>query len=75
MFWNKRNKEIIFVRLDKCSGCGNCTKACRHRVLAMIKINEEKRAVANCTDRCSGCGKCIISCHKRAIELVEQMNY
>jgi ferredoxin len=40
----------------------------------MIEINDEKRAVANCTDRCSRCGKCMISCHKRAIELVMQMN-
>ncbi|MDR3226165.1 MAG: 4Fe-4S dicluster domain-containing protein [Prevotellaceae bacterium] len=74
MFWQNKNKKIIFVSIDKCKGCEKCTKVCRHRVLTMVKLNDEKRAVANRTDRCSRCGKCIASCSARAIGFVEQIN-
>ncbi|MDR0422768.1 MAG: 4Fe-4S binding protein [Proteiniphilum sp.] len=70
MIWQKKKRGEAFVHPDKCDGCGNCVKICRHRVLEMTATENGKRTVARNTFRCTGCGKCIAVCPQKAIEII-----
>lgn len=53
------------VDIDKCIGCGVCTKWCPKDT---IKVGENKKAEIDFVD-CIGCGECTTACNLRAIEV------
>jgi len=55
----------IKVKLEKCTGCGDCVEICP---VSAIKIEKEK-AVIN--DECVECGACVNECPNEALELSE----
>lgn len=73
------NKNTEYqVNPTKCSGCGECKKACPNGVIAVDIINVDSGVYSDGTkyydttrrarirpNRCVGCGKCKQACEKR----------
>lgn len=53
----------IRIDLEKCNGCGMCSRSCPYQAILM----EAKRAVW-VEDRCTLCGACLQSCKTEALE-------
>lgn len=54
----------IIVRLDKCTGCGLCTKN-----VCFINAISLKSGHSSINEICVGCGRCVEACPQKAIEL------
>jgi len=65
----------LLLDLEKCIGCGSCTKACPNRALEMVelsdefrkdnpdfKINKKNRYPKFYQGRCGYCALCVDSC-------------
>ncbi len=51
-----------YVKHKKCTGCGQCLKACAHNA---ITIKSKKATIDH--EKCTGCGRCIGACNFDAI--------
>jgi len=54
------------VLLDKCTGCGLCTKVCPYNA---ITVNKETKKSEVIEAACAGCGTCSAECPFEAIEM------
>lgn len=64
----QRNKEgLVFVREERCVGCGNCIEAC---ILGAIKLHPVKDTPQVC-DQCEGKPVCVQKCPTRALMYIE----
>lgn len=52
---------------DKCTGCGECAKACQFNSMAVVKNN-----VLIFPELCHHCGACVLACPEDAITEVER---
>ena len=78
------NNGVACVDPAKCTGCGQCTKACPNFVIRLVPAdagtvvtcnNKEKGAVANkqCKNACIGCKKCENNCPTGAIKVTDNL--
>jgi carbon-monoxide dehydrogenase iron sulfur subunit len=58
---------LVAVDEERCSGCGNCVKACR---LAAIRLHPDKHTPLLC-DLCGGKPQCIEKCPTSALVCTE----
>ncbi|MEM2960420.1 MAG: 4Fe-4S dicluster domain-containing protein [Candidatus Bathyarchaeia archaeon] len=56
---------IITVDQERCTGCGNCVKAC---LTGALQLANGKSKIVN-ERRCDGFGSCIAVCPNNAIQL------
>ena len=61
-----KNTEIILRTCD-CTGCGRCTKACRHGVLRLADDGGRRIVQVAAAERCTGCRSCEHRCAHGAI--------
>ena len=54
------------IQLDKCVGCGLCTKVCPYNA---ISVDKEKKKAEVVEAACAGCGTCGAECPFGAIEM------
>jgi len=54
------------INLDKCTGCGLCTKVCPYNA---ITVNKETKKAEVVEAACAGCGTCGAECPFGAIEM------
>jgi len=54
------------ITLDKCTGCGLCTKVCPYNA---ISVNKETKKAEVVEAACAGCGTCGAECPFGAIEM------
>jgi heterodisulfide reductase subunit A len=54
------------VSLDKCTGCGLCTKVCPYNA---ITVDKEKKKAEVVEAACAGCGTCGAECPFEAMEM------
>lgn len=66
---NTYNVEVNVPRVDKmkCTGCGDCAKACQFNAIAVVKDN-----VLVFSEICHHCGSCVIACKPKAIYEVKR---
>ncbi|MFZ5569750.1 MAG: ATP-binding protein [Thermodesulfobacteriota bacterium] len=67
---------IAEIRVDECSGCGKCAKACPVNAVEMRPIShgekrERKQPVVD-AGICLGCGVCVLKCEKKALRLIKR---
>jgi len=80
----KNNMRII--EEDKCTGCGNCVKACPKNLIQLIPVSKKvnilcmsidngKIAKTNCGNKtaCIGCGLCAKKCPVDAISMQDNL--
>jgi uncharacterized Fe-S center protein len=60
----QHSKTLPEVTLERCIGCGECTKICPANAIGLKK----KRAIL-VKERCIGCGECTVVCRAGAIEI------
>ncbi|MBN1560412.1 4Fe-4S dicluster domain-containing protein [candidate division KSB1 bacterium] len=64
------------IDVEKCTGCGDCVKACPVEAMVLVSANDPqrpKRKIARLqSDLCLGCGVCVRNCRKEALSLVER---
>jgi len=61
------------ISMEKCIGCGRCTKACPILAITMEENEKgEKKAIIN-EEICLGCGVCARNCNPKAIELKRRL--
>ena len=65
----KKGHYIASLNLDKCTGCGECVKACQFKVISLSPTYD--KAVIK-EDLCFGCGQCDLLCPENAITMVER---
>jgi len=58
----KEKKKAFNIDINKCNGCGKCTRKCNHKALS---VKNEKAEINQ--KLCSGCGDCVKACGRRAI--------
>ncbi|MHA1727842.1 MAG: NADH-quinone oxidoreductase subunit I [Promethearchaeota archaeon] len=65
----------VRVNIERCVGCGICTKEiCFTDAISIIKINNKFKAIIN--ENCRGCGRCVEICPQNAIEMfIEEGKY
>ena len=72
------------VNEDKCTGCGNCVKACPRNVLELVDIDKKVRIFCNSGDKgaavrkvckagCIACGKCERVCPVNAVNVINNL--
>jgi Na+-translocating ferredoxin:NAD+ oxidoreductase RNF subunit RnfB len=72
------------VDLEKCTGCGNCVKACPKNVIALLpkkripyvtckSVLKGKIAKGDCKVACTACGTCSRKCPEKAIVMVDNL--
>jgi len=54
------------IDLEKCTGCGMCTRVCPYHA---INVNKERKKAEVIAAACSGCGTCGAECPFDAIEM------
>lgn len=60
----------IEVDAEKCTGCGECVKACMFKQMEVV----DKRAVIG--EECKGCGRCAMVCKQDAVRVtIEDPSY
>jgi len=58
----KEKKKAFNIDVNKCNGCGKCTRKCKHKALL---VKNEKAEINQ--KLCSSCGDCVKACGRRAI--------
>ncbi|MEM2750746.1 MAG: 4Fe-4S binding protein, partial [Nitrososphaerales archaeon] len=61
----KKKRLIVIICKNKCTGCGNCVKAC---LTGALQIINGKSKLVN-ERLCDGFGSCIAVCPNNAIKL------
>ncbi len=72
------------VNEDKCTGCGNCVKACPRNVLELVAVNKKVKIYCNshdkgaavkkvCSAGCISCGKCERVCPVNAVVVKDNL--
>jgi len=65
--------EVAEIDMDKCTGCGECMKACRFD--AVKKINSNGKVLFQIDEKsCEGCGVCGLVCRFNAVNLKTAIN-
>ncbi|MFH1134930.1 MAG: 4Fe-4S dicluster domain-containing protein [Pseudomonadota bacterium] len=59
---SRDNLDVVVVDGEKCTGCGECVKACPY---GMIELNDQGRAFK--CDYCGGDPACVKECEPRAL--------
>jgi len=71
---------LPLVDREKCTGCGNCIKACPKKIIDLMpedrlvyirckNPNKGKAVTSVCSVSCIGCGKCVKTCPFEAIAM------
>ena len=61
----------IYVNIDKCTGCGDCVKACPPEILFLNANYCNVRE--NLVPECLGCQSCVVVCPSEAISIKDQL--
>ena len=61
----------IYVNIDKCTGCGDCVKACPPEILFLNANYCNVRE--NLVPECLGCQSCVVVCPSAAISIKDQL--
>jgi Na+-translocating ferredoxin:NAD+ oxidoreductase RNF subunit RnfB len=72
------------VNEDKCTGCGNCVKACPRNILELVETDKKVRVFCNSKDKgaavrkvcsagCIACGKCEKICPVNAVAVKDNL--
>ena len=67
---SQANRPEVLHWADRCTGCGQCLKACSHQAVS-ISRRDGRRLL----DRraCRGCGECLASCPNQALALAGRL--
>jgi len=57
------------VNVDKCIGCGGCAAVCPSRLIRIVDLDQQTRALTFLYERCTYCGRCADVCPEDAIEM------
>lgn len=60
---------IASLNADRCTGCGQCVKACQFNALYLDK---EKKKTVVINSKCYGCGLCRVACKEEALFLANR---
>ena len=60
-----KNKKMVKINKEKCSGCGNCIEVCPFGVLEI----KNGKAVVKHPEKCKKCGACMSACPNNAIKV------
>lgn len=69
--WDKKNKQIVQIDTEACTGCGMCIRACP---FGAIRMDPESHKVYKC-ELCNSNPACVAICPSDAITLVDQNPY
>jgi MinD superfamily P-loop ATPase len=61
--------DVAVIDTEKCTGHGDCEKACRFQAVQALQENGRKSYVIEAI-ACEGCASCIYQCPERAITMV-----
>lgn len=64
-------KSIIYLKTQRCKGCGICVAFCPKKVLQLDVLNHCQIVNA---DACIGCGQCELRCPDYAIFVDKEEN-
>ncbi|MEA3399695.1 MAG: 4Fe-4S dicluster domain-containing protein [Armatimonadota bacterium] len=60
------------VDVDRCVGCGGCAAVCPSRLIRIVDIDQQTRALIFLYERCIYCGRCEEVCPEGAIEMTDR---
>ncbi|MCC6448678.1 MAG: 4Fe-4S binding protein, partial [Chitinophagaceae bacterium] len=72
----RKNREPVFIDLDKCDACNLCSYDCPYEAIDMLMKDGKRKAILS-LEKCVGCTICIGSCDEHAIShpLFPQYNF
>ncbi len=62
----RKNREPVFIDLDKCDACNLCSYDCPYEAIDMLMKDGKRKAILS-PEKCVGCTICIGSCDEHAI--------
>lgn len=67
----QRLRGLLVVDLEKCVGCGLCTKDCPAKAIELTILDKKaKRFILSYhAERCTFCAQCVISCRQGCLRL------
>lgn len=64
--FKRKNRQPVFIDLEKCNACNLCSYDCPYEAIDMLIHKGERKAILS-PDKCVGCNICIGSCDEHAI--------
>ncbi len=70
---SKRAKnKFVYVVQNNCTGCRQCLKRCRRKVLQITNDETGKYITVKNPQKCTACGNCLAVCKFNALELLNR---